>query len=658
MTRYLANNCYCNGNLITEELTINQSMHLENIDVHNIDTDVLSSQSVLADDVTVDDKVVTKDLDATGNIACSGTITSLNSNCTNASALTLETSAISLSSQTVNTWQDLVTNGYINIPTAASVITEGSNVLYDDLNNSTNKIISSDPLFYGNEPYHYCKQTTWPSSLHSDYQFPVIEIQNPVADYYNPAYYDVKYHNFRMIPVKEEQTDNAYTVHDNSLLRNITNAHGKRFSYIHSDTHTPITIDNSDGDLLGIIRLYNTSDQTITYDVVVRAHSIYVNNEELAMPFNLTNVAAYGYYKKVTVAEYTYEYYPQELIVVSTSSDAGEYWNIAVIKNGEIYFTRTITEADKIDSIHEWQKYNYPCVFHFGNNDSTLMVVTKIYNTVSGRTGVTHLTLAYTQGNNVPLTRYDNGSWDYTSDSTYITTRRMRLKQYFTTDGYVVLADDWNYDSNNGENDMTYEHYNGNYPVIEVIAPANEHSFDFSPAHWFIKLSTTQSIAHNFIVKGIITFQFTSTSTSVPGNDDNHYLVVFKCDDQNYAVYSWSTGSNNDLTITTSTSLPIYNNSARFTVVYNPELPHELINRIDLCYINWNCRSPYIVYSTASPYSNPHNQYDSRTYYIAYYQLFNINHQAPSSQSSAYIIPPYLTNNVALVSDGKIYNNI
>ena len=633
MATLLANDCYCCGTLKTENLEIKSNLIMDNLDIHNIDADIVSAQSLIGDDVTCD----------------RGDITSL------------QTDTINLNNQSISVWQDLITNGYIDIPQppdpptpptpSASIISEGQNILYDDINNSNNNIISSNPIYYGDEPYHYCKPTTWASSTKNTYQYPIIEIQNPVVDYYNPAYYNITYHNFRMVPVKEDEAS-TYNIHDNSLFENITNTHGKTYKYIHSDTNTLTTIDNSEGDFLGIIRLYNTTDRTITYDIVVRTHSIYCNDEELAIPFNLTNVACYGYYKSVN-----HEYYPQELIIVSTSSDNNEYWNIMVIKNGDIYFTRTITESDKPAVTYEWQKSHYPCVFHFGNNDNTLMVVIKSHYIDTNYNGINHFTLAYTQGNNVPLARYDNASWDYYSNELYVG-RRMRLKQYFTTDGYVVLADDWNYDADNGENDMTYEHYNGNYPVIEVITPANEHSFDFSPAHWFIKTSTQTTIAHNFIVKGIITFQFTSTeSTSVPGNDDNHYLVIFKCDDQNYDIWSWSVGSSSstDLTITTNTSTPIYNNSSRFTTIYNPYLPHVLTNRIDLHYINWNCRSPYIIYSTASPYNNPHNSSDSRTYYVSYYQLYNINNSAPSSQSSTYIIPPYLINNKCLCSNLKIF---
>ena len=641
MARYLSDNCYCNGSLTANNIIATQSIIAPSIDIHTLDIDVVSSQSVLADDVTVDDKVVTKDLEATGNISCSGTITSLNSNCTNASALTLETSAIALADETVNTWQDLITNGYINIPTptAASTITEGSNVLYDDLNNSTNKIISSNPLFYGYEPYHYCKQTTWPSSLHSDYQLPVIEIQHPVTDSYDFAYYNIKVNDYRMIPVKE---DTSYNIHDNTLYEDIEDHHGKFYKYIHSDSSTAINIDNSDGDFIGTLRLYNTSDQTITYDLVVRTHSIYVNDEELAMPFNLTNVACYGYYKKVD-----YVYYPIELIVVSTSSDAGEYWNIAVIKNGDIVYTRTLTTADQTNNIN-WFETCYPCVFHFGNNDNTLMIVCHGNNSVNGKNYITHYTVNYTLGNDAPLNTYT--SFDISSDDAWIGSY-MRLKQYFTTNGYVVLASDWNFDSYNGENNMTYEHYNGTYGLVEVINPYSTSAQ--SPLRWFTHTDVQTYTNHNYIVKGIIRFQF-SADTSITGNNTENHILVYKCDDQNYAVWQWQLDYNHAITLTEH-SLPIYNNSARFNLIYNPELPHTLINRLHLAYINWNCRSPYIIYSTASPPSNPHNQYDSRTYYICYYQLFNINHQ---TDSASYIIPPYLTNNVALVSDGKIYNNI
>ena len=644
MTRYLANNCYCNGNLITEDLTINRSLHLQSLDINTLDADVVSAQSVLADDATIDDKVTCKDLDATGNIACSGTITALNANATNIDSLTVSTHAIDLNDQSVNSWQDLVDNHYINvpIPTDASVITEGSNVLYDDLHNSTGKIVSSDPIFFGDEPYHYCKQTTWSSTSRNTYQQPLIEVQLPTGTHTDLAYYNYNVHSYKLIPVKEDSEDSEYNVHDNSMYESVYNHHGKRYTYLHSDTHTSITLDNSDGDLIGIARLYNTTDLTTTYDVVVRAHSITINDEEIAMPFNLTHVAAYSYLKNDDS-----EFYPIELIVVSESSDAGEFWNICVIKNGEVVYTRTLTTADQVNDI-SWFKANYPCVFHVGSNDNTLMIVCHGNNGVNGKNYITHYTVAYTQGNDAPITPYN--SFDVSSDAAWIGSY-MRLKQYFTSDGLVILASDWNFDANNGDNDMTFEHYNNTYGFVEVINPLRSGTNTIE--RYYTPTSTQTGTNHNYIIKGIVDLAFSSDS-SITGNDTNRYLIVFKMEDQNYAIWSWSTGSNNTITFNTGPSTAIYNNSARFVVVYNPTLPHQLINRIELCYCNWNCRSPYIVYSTASPYSNPHGPYDERSYFVAYYQLFNINHQ---TSSSSYIIPTYLTNNKALVSDGRIYNN-
>ena len=638
MASFLTDNCYCAGDLTTERLHVSQYATIKNIKL-----DDLSIYDLNCDNIEVN------------NLVCNNELTTPSISTLDISANNINTNALSLSEQNITHWQDLIDNEYINIPSPPVpptpstnvIITEGTNVLYDDLHNSEGKIISSNPIFDKDEPYHYCKQTTWTSSTKNTYQYPIIEIQLPVGNESDVGYYNYNYHNYRMVPVKNDNAD-TFNIHDNSLYENIYSNHGNTYRYIHSDSETAINIDNSDGDFLGIIKLYNTNDQSVVYNVEVRTHSIYCNNEELAMPFNLTNVACYGYYKRVEVEAYQYEYYPTELTIVSTSSDNNEYWNIMVIKNGDIFFTYTIRDSDKPANTYEWNKDHYPCVFHF-NNNNTLMVIIKTHYTDSNANGIVHFILNYTSSS-ASLTRYSSGSWDYYNTGSLYIGRRMRLKQYFDNDGFVVIADDWNYDADDGENDMSFEHYNGTYPIIEVVNPYNLSSQ--APTHYRIQASTQTTIGHNFIVKGIISFKF-SSDTTITGNDTWKYLLVYKCDDQNYDTYAWSTGSNDTLNITTGRTLPIYNNDARFAVIYHPEHPSSLINRLWLCYINWNCRSPYVMYCTSTPAGNPHGTYDSRSYFVTYYQLYNINNQ---TSSSSYILPSYLTNNKVLCSNNNIYS--
>ena len=613
MTKTLTDGCYCYGELITEDLTINHKLHMNDLDINNITVDSLDAESVMTTDLQAEDLIKTPNLDATN----------------------ISTDEIDLNSQTITNWSDIAQ--YIPQPEPNPVIiNNGTGVLYDDIESSNNKIVSSDPVFYGNEPYHYCKKTINSNT----YCYPTIEMQLPSGDHTNVSFYNYNYHAFRVVEVMDnDNNENEYNLHENSLYTSIYNSHNKRYLYIHSDNgqaNNPTIIDNSLHDLVGVVKLYNTSDTTTTYDVVVRTHSITCNDSELAMPFNLTHVACYGYMNKIND-----DYYPVELIVVSTSSAENAYWNIAVIRNGEVFYNRTLTSSDILTN-YEWTKSCYPNVFHYGNNDDYLMIVIKTHNTYNNTDWVNHFKVKYVDGNNAPISSYSSGSAfvDYYSSNACIS-RRMRLKQYFTSNGLIVLADDWNFDADDGGNDMTYDHYNGTYGIIELINPFSEGAS--AATNYYTHTSVQTGTNHNYIVKGIMDLSFNTDST-ITGNDTSLQVVIFKMEDENYTIWQIAAAASNGITITAN-SIPIYNSHACITTV----AANNQTLRLHHC--NWNCRSPYIIYSDVSCYVNPHGLYDNRTCYIAYYQVFNINNQ---TSNSSYILPPYLTNNKALCSNSEI----
>ena len=103
MASFLTDNCYCAGDLTTERLHVNQSLSASSANIHNIEVEHIQTDVVQSDYVYGVEEVGSSHVDALNTL--------------------------SLHNESINTWQGLIDNEYITIP---SPPTPEPDIKYDD----------------------------------------------------------------------------------------------------------------------------------------------------------------------------------------------------------------------------------------------------------------------------------------------------------------------------------------------------------------------------------------------------------------------------------------------------------------------------------------------------------------------------------------------
>ena len=595
MARYLSDNCYCNGSLTansitTTELKANKAI-IPTVEIEHVDVDTVQSDYVYGTEEV-----------GSGHIDALHTLT--------------------LANESIDHWQDVVDRGYVT--TVPMHITEGTGVLGNDIQDSTGKIVYSDPNIYSTTamPYRYIAQTNWNKAAKEIYQVGPVQSQRSTTDR-SVMVYDTT-HNY----YNTSQFIANGTVFNNDVKQDIVTPRGKHYSWIHTDIDTTQELDNSNNDIVGFATLRKPA-YTTTYTVVVRSHSIDCDGVPLTSSDAITYVSCFGYRKATGNIN--------QLIVVGISSQADEYYVITVVEGNAIIYNRTLTIAD-IPTDHQWTKEQYPNVFHVSNNDNTLMIVIRCKVPYSSTTieSINHYTLDMTADPS-PLTPYT--SFDYTTTTASISLR-MKFKQYVTRDNQILLADGWNWNYNNNNNAMT--NITSLYGAVELINPYD--STTGGPTRHYIHDTQQLSTHLNYFFVGLIDLSYDSSHYT------DNYAVIF---DMNYSKYYFAkyTVSADDDKLTLSTAmLPVNCNSDDIGVSKTKVGSTE----VTLAYCNWNCRSPYLVYCNKGIGTKPTSSVSSRKYYIVYMQLCNLNH-VNNDYPNVYTIPPYLTDNCLYCNDGKVY---
>ena len=626
MTKTLTDGCYCYGELITENLTIKQDLRLNNLDISNITVDSLDAESIISTDITAEDKITAPIVEATQQLNANqiemndetiqswsdvgSHISSLSLSSLNATNITA--GQIEMNDETIQSWSDI--GNYL--PLNNAVIYEGSNVLKDDLTNSSNKIISSNPNFYTEYPYHYAEGTAG----FSLYQPPIIENQRPWNDRTSIITNTADIHEYYKTPLIYVGNDVSY--HVNSILPNIEDSHGKTYTRIHTDSTTSATLQPVD--IIGFTRLYKTTNRDKHYDITVCKYQIFIDDAEIALPSHIEIKHCLTYSRREQWGNYIY--LNQELIVVAqveSNNPANDgYWWIIVIKDGDVSFIRKITEADKPGNNWGWLSSCVPPCFHI--TDTVLMIPIKTINTQNNATYLNFFTLDISQPPSQTLTLYNNGQNDLT-DSDALITQYMNLKVFIDPLlNDIILMDDWNYEAQPYPTDVKPG-------LILVITPYHQTTHEL--LIWWGHNTGTGWI--NFVYKGLLTY------------NNTWYVVIYNFDSGNHELREISLEVGNNIMFGgANPSTEIYNSAKFRTITDNNE-------NLYLNYCNWTERTPYIVYCSKTPQSDPTSVWDSitRRYSLTYYQIYNINQ---NHEDSSHPVPDYLKNNHVLCSNNNI----